>query len=108
MAKVFVSHSTQDRSFVEREIVRLLEKHGLDAWYSKDDIQTSAHWERDILAGLKSCEWFLVVMSPRSAQSEWVRDEVHWAIQHRGQRIIPVLMEACNLEDFHLRMPRIQ
>ena len=108
MPRVFVSHSTQDRGFIEAEIIGFLEGHGVGTWYSRDDIATAAHWERNIVKGLKDCDWFLVVLSPRSAQSEWVRDEVHWAIQHRGEQIIPVLMEACNLEDFHLRMPRIQ
>lgn len=108
MAKIFVSHSAQDRSFVDREIIELLHSHGLETWYSKDDILSAAHWERNIVSGLKACDLFLVVLSPRSAQSEWVRDEVHWAIQNRSQQIIPVLMETCNLEDFHLRMPRIQ
>jgi len=106
--RVFVSHSTRDRAFVEREIISPLERSGIKTWYSKVDIQTSSEWERSILRGLESCEWFLVVMSPRSSSSEWVKDEVHWAIDKRPNGIIPVLMEACDLRDFHIRMARIQ
>jgi hypothetical protein len=47
-------------------------------------------------------------MSQRSSSSDWVRDELHWAIDKRPNRIIPVLMEDCNLRDFHIRMARIQ
>jgi len=106
--RVFVSHSTKDRDFVEREIISQLEQNGIKTWYSKVDIQTASEWERSILRGLESCEWFLVVMSPRSSSSDWVKDELHWAIDKRPNRIIPVLMEDCNLRDFHIRMARIQ
>jgi WD40 repeat protein len=108
MPKVFISHSTKDRARVEREIVALLNGHGIDTWYSRDDIQTADNWERTIARGLEACEWFLLAMSPHSAQSEWVKDEVHWAIDVRPGKIIPVLIDACDPRAFHLRLARIQ
>jgi TIR domain len=108
MPRVFISHSTKDREFVERDLLPFLREHGIDAWYAPDDIQTAAHWERTILTGLQGCDWFLLLMSPRSAESEWVRDEVNWAISHREGRIVPVMVEACDPYAFHIRMSRIQ
>ena len=61
---VFVSHSSRDRGFVEREIIPLLQRHGVGTWYSKDDIETASEWERTIRQGLETCDWFLVVLSP--------------------------------------------
>lgn len=106
--KVFISHSTKDRAFVEREIIALLKSQGIDAWYSKVKIRTAKEWDRTIMKGLESCEWFLIAMSPNSATSEWVRDEVHWAFDERPGKIIPVLIKACKPRDFHLRMARLQ
>jgi len=106
--RVFVSHSTSDREFVEREVISHLERHGIRTWYSKVAIQTAAEWETSIRRGLESCDWFLIVLSPRSASSEWVKDELHWAIDKRPNRIIPVLIEDCEPRDFHIRMARIQ
>jgi serine/threonine protein kinase len=106
--RVFVSHSTKDREFVEREIISQLEQNGIKTWYSKVDIQTAAEWERSILHGLESCPWFLLVMSPKSVSSEWVKDELTWAIDKRPNRIVPVLIEDCELRDFHIRLARIQ
>ena len=63
MPKVFISHSTRDRDFVEREIIALLSTHGIETWYCKDDIRTADEWERTIFKGLESCEWFLLAMS---------------------------------------------
>jgi hypothetical protein len=105
---VFVSHATQDWKWVDREIVRLLKAHGIAPWYSTESIRTASHWEREILRGLESCDWFLLVISPRAATSEWVKDELNWAIHNRPTRIVPVMMEQCDLWAFHIRLPRIE
>lgn len=106
--RIFISHSSQDQAFVEREIVSLLRAHGVAYWYAPADIRVATHWERTILKGLESCDWFLLVMSPRSQESEWVKDELHWAMEEMAGRIIPVIMEACKPSKFHIRLPRIQ
>jgi TIR domain len=108
MPKVFISHSTQDRPFVEDELLPLLTRHGIDVWYAPDDIRSSSVWERTILDGLKACDWFALVMSPRSAESEWVKDELQWAIEFRTDRIVPILLEPCVPYEFHIRLARIQ
>lgn len=108
MARVFISHSTDDREFIDRQVVPTLRAAGLETWYSKNDIQASEQWERSIVKGLESCEWFLVAMTPTASQSPWVRSEVYWAITHRWGRIVPVLVKDCNALDFHLHMPQIQ
>jgi hypothetical protein len=106
--RVFVSHSTSDRSWVEKEVIAFLEREGILTWYSTSAISTASQWEREILRGLESCDWFMLVVSPRAAKSEWVKDELFWAIDHRPTRIVPVIMERCDLYKFHIRLPRIQ
>src|SRR5262249_33661398 len=58
--------------------------------------------------GLESCDWFLIVMSPRAAESRWVKTEVRWAFRKRSGSILPVLYQPCDPEDFHLMMPDVQ
>jgi hypothetical protein len=94
--------------WVEKEIVALLSSNGIKPWYSKASISTASQWEREILRGMESCDWFLLVVSPRAAKSEWIKDELNWAVYNRPTRIVPVIMEKCNLWDFHIRLPRIQ
>jgi TIR domain len=72
MPRVFISHSTQDHDFVEREILAYLRQHGVETWYSKFDIETADHWEQTIQVGLESCDWFLVVLMSESVASKWV------------------------------------
>jgi serine/threonine protein kinase len=108
MARVFISHATEDREFVEKEIISLLQRHGIQTWYSKDDIHTAVRWEQTIRLGLESCDWFLVVLTPRSVTSTWVQAEVHWALDERHNRFVPVLAEDCEWRKIHLMMRTIQ
>jgi hypothetical protein len=105
---VFVSHATRDRKWVEKHIVRLLETNDIKPWYSTESIKTGAQWEREIKRGMESCDWFVLVVSPRAEESEWIKDELNWAIYNRPTRIVPVILEYCNLWNFHIRLPRIQ
>jgi tetratricopeptide (TPR) repeat protein len=108
MPWVFISHSSLDREIVKREIISPLQAHGVDTWYSTEDIQTTSEWERQIRNALTKCEWFLVVLSPRSVESAWVRREVHWAVMKRTNKIITVMLENCEPEDLHLGLLPIQ
>lgn len=108
MPKVFVSHAAEDRQFVTEEILPLLQSAGLDYWYAPTDINVSTQWEKEILRALRECDWFLVVVSPRSAASQWVKAEVAWAMEHRQGRVISVLQEETVLEDLHLILSTIQ
>lgn len=108
MPSVFISHSSRDRESVERDIISPLRAHGIDTWYSTDDIETASEWERQIREGLTKCEWFLVVLSPQSVESEWVRREAHWAVMKRMGKIVPVMLETCEPEDLHLGLLPIQ
>jgi tetratricopeptide (TPR) repeat protein len=108
MPTVFVSHSSEDAPFVEREILPLLKSRNLNVWYSAESIQTSEEWERAIKRGLDSSDWFVVAVSPRSSKSEWVRAEVGWAFANRQGRIVPVLIEACDPFELHIRLNSLQ
>ncbi len=108
MTKCSVSHSTTDRPYVEREILGILGALGIDVWFAEDTIETTEHWERSIRKGLEASDWFVLVLSKQSAQSEWVKDEVNWAMSNLAQKIVPLIIEDCDPVDFHIRLPRIQ
>jgi hypothetical protein len=108
MPRVFISHATGDQRFVDQHIVSFLQSHGIETWYSREDIDTASHWEREILEGLKSCDWFLVVVSRLSLLSDWVNREVAWAEERRKGRIVPVVIDDSDPADLHLALVRIQ
>lgn len=108
MPRVFISHSSLDHELVEREIISPLRAHGVETWYSTDNIKSAAEWERQIREGLKESDWFLIALSPRSVSSEWVGREVHWAFLKRKERIIPVMLETCEPDELHLGLLPLQ
>ncbi len=108
MPRVFISHATGDQRFVDQHIVSFLQSHGIETWYSREDIHTASHWERAILEGLKSCDWFLVVISRRSIRSAWVNREVAWAEERRRGRVVPVLLDGSDPAELHLALVSIQ
>lgn len=108
MPRVFISHSSLDYELVEREIISPLRAHGVETWYSTDNIKSASEWERQIREGLKESDWFLIALSPRSVSSEWVGREVHWAFLKRKERIIPVMLETCEPDELHLGLLPLQ
>jgi type II secretory pathway component PulF len=105
---VFISHSSQNREQIEEQLVGPLETAGVTCWYARHAIKSASEWERSILQGLEHCEWYLIVMSREAMESEWVKDELFWAIDNRANRIVPVLLDDSDPAEFHIRMRRLQ
>jgi len=95
--EVFLSHSSKDRSFVVR-LARTLKQHKIKYWYSATHIAGAKQWHDEIGRALARCEWFLVVLTPDSVRSAWVKRELLFALnQDRyNERIIPVLRKPCD------------
>ncbi len=93
---VFLSHEHRDRRFVEK-VASLLKAQGIKYWYSRSHIGGAQQWQDEIGHALNRCDWFLVVLSPRSVKSKWVRREVAYALDKNRyeDKIIPVLYKVC-------------
>src|ERR1700674_5351642 len=96
--EVFLSHSSRNAAFTLR-LAKTLAKHGVKAFLSKKHIRGAQEWHDAIGDALKRCDWFLVVLSPQSVRSKWVKHELLYALQEdRFQsRIIPVLYKSCHV-----------
>ena len=105
---MFISHASADREVIEQKIVRLLEASGFSVWYAQKDIRTADEWERSILKGLQECEWVVVAVSDSSSSSNWVRDEVYWAVEDRPERIVPFILDGTDPRNLHIRLARLQ
>ena len=97
--EVFISHSTEDRAFVDR-LAAAITRHGVPVWYSRVNILGAQQWHDQIGAALQRADWFVVVLSQHSVQSMWVKRELLKALEQRRfeERIIPVLLQPCDLE----------
>ena len=98
-ARVFISHSHEDREFVEKFITGPLATQGIETWYSNADIIPGQDYVRKIEAGLLRCDWVLVLVTENSATSDWVSDEVNTAMADKrfDERILPLTKGVTNL-----------
>ena len=108
---VFISHSSNDREFIETHIINPLDQNNIPFWYSQDEIPGGAQWQKSIFDALNRSSWFVVVLSPNAVLSQWVQAEVGLAFELAEQgrlEILPILIEECEVRTLDLRLPNIQ
>jgi hypothetical protein len=99
----FLSYSRADQDFALR-FASDLRGHGVAMWVDQFDIRPSEHWDRAIERAVHECRGLVVIVSPRSVESDNVADEISYAIEHK-KPVLPVMIEKCRLP---LRITRMQ
>ncbi|MDP1546533.1 MAG: toll/interleukin-1 receptor domain-containing protein, partial [Anaerolineales bacterium] len=95
MQKIFISYSRKDMDFA-RKLAGDLEKAGYDVWWDITDLRGGDDWVRTLPTAIAGSEFFIIVLSPNSVESEWVRKEYTQALNLR-KKIIPLMFEACDV-----------
>jgi TIR domain len=90
MAQIFISYSRKDIGFV-RKLAGDLEKAGYEVWWDLTDLRGGDDWLRVIPAAIESSDHFIVVLSPNSVISDWVKKEYTQALSLR-KKIIPLML----------------
>jgi hypothetical protein len=97
VAEVFLSHSSKDLAFTKK-LAEILRDHGVAVWYSERNIKGAQQWHDEIGAALERCDWMVLILSPNSVESEWVKRELLFALdeeRYRG-RVVPILARTCD------------
>lgn len=90
MSHIFISYSRKDLKSVER-IITTLGENNLDIWIDRKDIPKGEELTREIYLGIERADAFLFLISPDSAQSDWCRKEIDYAVKN-GKRILPIII----------------
>lgn len=102
-ARVFLSHNSEDKPFVRR-LAAALEGRGIRSWVDQAEMLPGDSLIGKIEAAIDDVDYVLVVLSPNSVQSEWVKREVRMAMQREiaGKKVvvIPVLYQDCRIPGF--------
>ncbi|MDJ0751690.1 MAG: toll/interleukin-1 receptor domain-containing protein [Woeseiaceae bacterium] len=94
-AKVFVSHSHEDRHKAV-ELQRVLEEHQARTFLDQDTIDTLDNLPNRVREGISWCDSLLLIWSVNAADSAWVRRE--WETAHkRGKKIVPYVLDGTPL-----------
>jgi len=98
-----MSYSRKDEEMM-RAIAKFLRAQGIKVWVDNEKlIPGTPIWEEAIEKGIKNASAIIVVLSPDSKNSEWVRREVSLADQNQ-KRVFPVLVSGDENSSITLRL----
>ncbi|MCK5059303.1 MAG: toll/interleukin-1 receptor domain-containing protein [Candidatus Aminicenantes bacterium] len=99
MAKVFISHSSEDKYFVNL-LVALLDFHYIETWCSLTNLHPGTKFPGEIENALKTSDYMLVVVSENSIKSKWITKEISvFETRKPGSLVIPLLLESVDLDE---------
>ena len=93
MTDVFVSYKKEDFEVANRVVVALRE-NGISVWWD-DSLTPKSAWDKELEREIASAATVVVLWTPRSVDSDWVRTEAHYGQDHG--KLVPVMMEACTI-----------
>lgn len=97
---VFISHSGRDKEFAST-LTKDLEKRGVKVWMSEMNIKVGDSIPQKINDALEKCNFFVIILSNDSVNSEWVKRELSSAfieeLEQRSIAILPVLWKPCKI-----------
>lgn len=99
--RVFISYNHRDRDFVDR-LAHDLRAVGLRVWWDEWEIKVGHSIVQKVSEGIEQSAYLIVVLSPNSVYSDWVKRELDSALMKqlsadRGITILPVLMADCEI-----------
>ena len=103
----FMSYSRDDID-LQRRIAAELRERGINVWVDVENlIPGSPAWEREVERSIRAAAGLIVLLSPSSNNSEWVRREISFA-EHNEKRIFPVLLSGDEDDSIPLRLSNHQ
>src|SRR5258708_26454936 len=94
---LFISHASADDAFVAN-LRKALEDLKIPVWVDSRSLQPGGKLAPEIEGAIRGAESFLVVLSPATVNSPWVRREIAQALEVErgrkadGYRVIPLLL----------------
>jgi len=112
VGKVFLSHSSKDKPFVE-ELYRRLTRDGVDCFYDAESIGWGENWVRALERAIDECEYIIFVMSPDFCNSKWAEVERTSSIADEPsglkRKVRPLLLRPCkDLKTFPRFLKQVQ
>jgi hypothetical protein len=89
---IFISYSREDRS-AARHFAKCFAEEGFSVWWDAT-LQAGQTFDEVIERELKSARAVVVLWSPRSVRSRWVRAEA--TLADRSNKLVPAIIEACD------------
>ncbi|HAJ59496.1 MAG TPA: type IV secretion protein Rhs [Cyanobacteria bacterium UBA8543] len=103
---VFISYSRADSDFA-RKLNEVLQTQGKTTWFDQESIASGSDFQQEICQGIKVCDNFLFILSPRSVNSPYCASEVEYAAK-LNKRFVTVLHREVHPENLHRELAKVQ
>ena len=90
---IFISYSREERN-AARHFAESFAREGFNVWWDAA-LRSGQTFDEVIEKELRAAKAVVVLWSPRSVASRWVRAEA--TLADRSNKLVPVIIEACNL-----------
>ncbi len=100
MIKLFISHASEDKPFVE-PLAEALIAAGFGVWYDKYKLTLGDRLRQSIDKGLRECDYGVVVLSHTFFSKDWPQDELEGllALEKNNRKLILPLWHGLARED---------
>lgn len=106
--KVFISYSGADEKLAD-QLRSALTKHEIEVWDPASQIAPGENWGLKYGKALENSDAVVVLLSPDSVKSDWVRHEIEFALsaQQFRDRLIPVVVRPTDEIPWILRRMKV-
>ncbi|MCC8015598.1 MAG: toll/interleukin-1 receptor domain-containing protein [Eubacterium sp.] len=94
---IFISYSSNDFDKVNN-VKHILEINGISCWMAPQSIPTGSSYAKEIPVAIRNCKVFLLMITSKSQESQWVSKEVSLALSE-CKCVMPFVIEDCILTD---------
>jgi TIR domain len=103
MKHVFITHCHKDRKFVNQLAIDLRVAN-FSVWYDLWQLKVGDSIIERIQEGIQKSSWLVVVLSPDSVRSKWVKQELYSALSNQLAEseiyVLPILLRDCDVPVF--------
>ncbi len=104
---VFISYKSDEEQYAYR-VRKVLEDNGISCWMAPDSIPLGSNYMAEIPKAIEACRAVIILVSKKSQQSVWVKNEFSQAVT-KNKLIIPYVIQDCPMEnDFAFSMSTMQ
>lgn len=102
--RVFLSYDSRDKQLASL-LARSLASSGFDVWHHEGRVLPGDNWARKVAEALEHSDAMVVLVSPQSMRSRFVREEINYALgssKYAG-RVVPVLVRPTDEMPWYLK-----
>jgi tetratricopeptide (TPR) repeat protein len=105
---VFVSHSSLDRDVMLAVVGALETGSGIRCWFAPRDVRVGSPYSGQLSAAIKTCDLFLLLLSPEAVVSPHVLREVDLGVHYRREVLVVQLGAVAMSQDLEYYLRVIQ